>query len=215
MTKVNTLLIDKTSIYGTQPRAEGELPFWFLEELLVSDYHLWYLIYTGNIAIISTVSWTQKTTKLERTFEDFFIIKKTQSTTIQACIHPMDLQMAIFHCTDDFTRQDVLTKLSICQFALPLLVPNPWDSSTEFPLWSLRQIRRSWREVAKIGWEKKTKNYNKQLVSWQPTHIVSFMRVGNYVSTSKSQILNSLLSKGKHDHFSTITLEKTIIDGYW
>lgn len=47
----------------------------------------------------------------------------------------------------------------------------------------------------------KKKNYNNQLISWQPTHIVSFIRVGNYVSTSKSQILNSLLSKGKHDHF--------------
>lgn len=200
MTKVNTLLINMTSLNGTQPRAEGELPFCFLEKLLVLDYHLRYLVYRGNINTVSTVPQKLKTTELE-TFKDFFIIKKTQSTTIQTCIHPMDIQMAIFHCADDFTRQYVLTKLSICQFALPLLVPNPCTSQIEFPLWSLRQIRRSWREVEKIGWEKKIKNYNNQLISWQPTHIVSFIRVGNYVSTCKSQILNSLLSKGKHDHF--------------
>ncbi|XP_032977456.1 interferon-induced very large GTPase 1-like [Rhinolophus ferrumequinum] len=201
MTKVNTLLINKTSLHGAQPRAEEELPFCFLEKLLVLDYHFRYLIYRGNIDTISTVSQTQRTTDLERPFEEFFIIKKTQSTIKQTCIHPMDIQMAIFHCADDFTRQYILTKLSICQFALPLFVPNPYDSSIEFPLWSLKQIRRSWREVTKIGWEKKIKNYNNQLISSQPTHIVSFIRVGNYVSTSKSQILNSLLSKGKHDHF--------------
>ena len=109
--------------------------------------------------------------------------------------------MAIFHCADHFTRQYILTKLSICQFALPLLVPNPCNFQIEFPLWSLRQIRRSWREVEKIGWEKKIRSYNNQLISWQPIHTVSFIRIGKYASTSKSQILNSLLSKSKHDHF--------------
>nr|XP_008542144.1 PREDICTED: interferon-induced very large GTPase 1-like [Equus przewalskii] len=203
MAKVNSLLINKTSLHGTQPRAETEPPFCFLEKLLVLDYHLRYLVYRGNIDTISTVSQTLRTTEQERTFENFFIIKETQSNAVQICIHPMDIQMAIFHCADDFTRQYIFTKLSICQFALPLLVPNPCNSQIEFPLWSLRQLRRSWREVEKIGWEKKFRNYNNQLISWQPIHIISFIRVGNYVSTSKSQILNALLSKGKHDHFSS------------
>lgn len=201
MTKVNTLLINKTSLCDTQPNAEGELPVCFLEKLLVLDYHLRYLVYRGNIDTVSTGPQTLKPAEVGRTFEDFFIIKRTKSTTAQTYIHPMDIQMAIFHCADDFTRQYVLTKLSICQFALPLLVPNPCISQIEFPLWSLRQIRRSWKEVEQIGWEKKIKNYNNQLISWQPTHTVSFISFGNCVSTSKSQILNSLLSKGKHDHF--------------
>ena len=55
--------------------------------------------------------------------------------------------------------------------------------------------------MEKIGWEKKIRSYNNQLISWQPIHTVSFIRIGNYASTSKSQILNSLLSKSKHDHF--------------
>ncbi|VTJ84409.1 Hypothetical predicted protein [Marmota monax] len=151
-----------------------------------------------------TVSKTLKTTESERklpTFEDFFTIKEAHSTIIPNCIHPMDIQMAIFHCADDFTRQYMVTKLSICQFALPFLVPNPCNHQIEFPLWSLRQVRRSWKEVEKIGWEKKNRNYDNQLICWQPTPIVSFIRVGNSVSTSKSQILNSLLSKGKHDNF--------------
>ncbi|XP_037067715.1 interferon-induced very large GTPase 1-like [Peromyscus leucopus] len=109
--------------------------------------------------------------------------------------------MAIFHCADDFTRQFILTKLSTCQFALPFLVPNHCNSQVEFPLWSLGQVRKSWREVEKIGWETKIKKYDNQLISSQPTHIVSFIRIGDFVLTSKSQILNLLLSKEKHDHF--------------
>ncbi|MXQ94229.1 hypothetical protein E5288_WYG007361 [Bos mutus] len=191
----------KTFLHGTQPRTEEELPLCFLEKLLVLDCHLRYQVYRGNIDRIPTVSQTLRTTEIEKSFEDFFIVKETQSTTVPTCIHPMDIQMAIFHCADHFTRQYILTKLSICQFALPLLVPNPCNFQIEFPLWSLRQIRRSWREVEKIGWEKKIRSYNNQLISWQPIHTVSFIKIGNYASTSKSQILNSLLSKSKHDHF--------------
>ncbi|XP_066109909.1 interferon-induced very large GTPase 1-like [Saccopteryx bilineata] len=201
MTNVNIFLISKTTLYDTEPKTEGDLPLCFLEKLLLLDYHLRYLVYRGNIDPTSTVSQTLRTTELERTFQDFFNIKKTQSTTIQTNIHPMDIQMAIFHCADDFIRQYVLNKLSICQFALPLLVPNPCNSQIEFPLWALKQIRKSWREVEKTGWEKTLKNYNSQLISRRPIHVVSFIRVGDYVSTSKSQILNTLLSKGKHDHF--------------
>lgn len=204
MTKINYLLISKTSCLGIQPSTEGELPYYFLEKLLVLDYHSRYLVYRSKIETTSNVSQTLKTTESERklpTFEDFFTIKEAHSTIVPNCIHPMDIQMAIFHCADDFTRQYIVTKLSICQFALPFLVPNPCNSQIEFPLWSLRKVRRSWREVEKIGWEKKIRNYDNQLICWQPIPIVSFIRVGNFVSTSKSQILNSLLSKGKHDNF--------------
>ncbi|XP_051679343.2 interferon-induced very large GTPase 1 isoform X1 [Oryctolagus cuniculus] len=204
MNKVDSFLINKTSFLSIQPRDEKELPYHFLEKLLVLDCHLRYLVYRSNIDTISSVSQTLTTTESESklsTFEDFFIIKEAYSTTIQTCIHPMDIQMVIFHCADDFTRQYILTKLSICQFALPLLVPNPFNSQIEFPLWSLKQVRRSWKEVEKIGWEKKIRSYDNQLISWQPMHIVSFIRIGKFVSTSKSQILNSLLSKGKHDNF--------------
>lgn len=32
-------------------------------------------------------------------------------------VHPMDVQMAIFHCSDSFLRQKMITKLSQCQYA--------------------------------------------------------------------------------------------------
>ena len=69
----------------------------FLEKLLVLDCHLQYQVYRGNIDRILTVSQTLRTTEIEKSFEDFFIVKETQSTTLPTCIHPMDIQMAIFH----------------------------------------------------------------------------------------------------------------------
>ncbi|KAH0506335.1 Interferon-induced very large GTPase 1 [Microtus ochrogaster] len=200
MTKVNFLTINKMSFLGIQPRAERELPYCLLEKLLVMDYNLRFLVYRKTISNLPQARTIESEKKLTR-FEDFFTIKEGHSASVPTCIHPLDIQMATFHCADDFTRQFILTKLSVCQFALPFLVPNPCKSQVEFPLWSLGQIRKSWREVEKIGWETKIKNYDNHLISSQPIHIVSFIRIGDFVSTSKSQILNLLLSKGKHDHF--------------
>ncbi len=60
-------------------------------------------------------------------------------------IHPMDVQMAVFHCADGFLKQLMVTKLSQCQYALPLLVPDPVTQKIGFPLWTFRQINKSWK----------------------------------------------------------------------
>ncbi|XP_006925382.3 interferon-induced very large GTPase 1-like, partial [Pteropus alecto] len=136
----------------------------------------------------------------EDSFEDSDPPTNPSATTPRPHIHPMDIQMAILHCADDFARQYILTKLSICQFALPLLIPNPCNSEIEFSLWSLSQIRRSWQEVRKSPKEEKNNYKNKQMCHVSAP-IVSFIRVGNGFSASKSQIMNCLLSKRKYDVF--------------
>ena len=68
--------------------------------------------------------------------------KPSAATNVRPYVHPMDVQMAILHCADDFARQYILDKLSMCQFALPLLTPNPCNAQIEFSLWSLSQIQR-------------------------------------------------------------------------
>lgn len=108
--------------------------------------------------------------------------------------------MTILHCADDLTRQYIFSKLSICHYALPLVVPNPNTSQIEFYLWSLRQIRKSWQDASKSPQDKSYSHRNQQMCRVS-TPIVSFIRVGNDLSASKSQIMNSLLSKRKHDVF--------------
>ncbi|KAL0195037.1 hypothetical protein M9458_008609, partial [Cirrhinus mrigala] len=110
-------------------------------------------------------------------------------------IHPMDVQMSVFHCADVFLKQLMVTKLSQCQFALPLLVPDPFTQQIEFPLWRFRQINKSW----------KIRNTNNEIISQtQPiyrtqTPMVFFFRFVS-VSSSKSQLMNSLINE-KHDTF--------------
>ncbi len=110
-------------------------------------------------------------------------------------IHPMDVQMAVYHCADTFLKQLMVMKLSQCQYALPLLVPDPFTQEIEFPLWTFRQINKSWKK-------KNTKN---EIISqiqpvWKAeTPMVSFFRFGS-VSSSKSQLMNSLINE-KHNTF--------------
>ncbi|XP_067284843.1 interferon-induced very large GTPase 1-like [Pseudorasbora parva] len=109
-------------------------------------------------------------------------------------IHPMDVQMAVFHCADGFLKQLMVTKLSQCQYALPLLVPDPFTREIEFHLWTFRQINKSWK-----------KNSNEKIISQTQsiykaqTPMVSFFRFGS-VSSSKSQLMNNLINE-KHNTF--------------
>ncbi|XP_073693045.1 interferon-induced very large GTPase 1-like [Garra rufa] len=124
-------------------------------------------------------------------FEYVPLSKTSQSERI----HPMDVQMAVFHCSDGFLKQLMVTKLSQCQYALPLLVPDPFTRQIEFPLWTFRQINKSW----------KMRNSNNKIISkTQPiykaeTPVVFFFRFGS-VSLSKSQLMNSLINE-KHNTF--------------
>ncbi|KAL0198844.1 hypothetical protein M9458_007384 [Cirrhinus mrigala] len=111
-------------------------------------------------------------------------------------IHPMDVQMAVFHCADGFLKQLMVTKLSQCQYALPLLVPDPFTQQIEFPLWTFRQINKSW----------KMRNNNNEIISYsQPiykaeTQMAFFFRFGS-VSSSKSHLMNSLINEKHHTFF--------------
>ncbi|XP_045873379.1 LOW QUALITY PROTEIN: interferon-induced very large GTPase 1-like [Meles meles] len=205
MSRSNFHLIHKTSVYNTQPSSEQELPFYFLQKLLMLDYGLRYVVFKddGNTEKQVYPSASNQKNDPFDPYED--ILEESDSpanpsaTHPRSHIHPMDIQMAVLHCTDDYARQYILSKLAICQFALPLLVPNPCNSQIEFSLWSLSQIRRSWQQAGKSSKEKN--NCNNQQMCRVPTPIVSFIRVGKDLSASKSQIMNCLLSKRKYDIF--------------
>ncbi|XP_054997729.1 interferon-induced very large GTPase 1-like [Sorex araneus] len=203
MTRADFHLIYKMSVHNNKPSNEQELPFHFLQKLLMLDYGLRYLICDNDQEIesqISSVTLNHGNETFDPFEDDFEDSDNAISATIsRANIHPMDIQMSILHCADDFARQYILGKLSICQFALPLLVPNPCNSQIEFYLWSLSQIRRSWQQRKKSPNE--NNNFNNQQMCKVPTSIVTFIRIGNGLCASKSQIMNCLLSQRKHDIF--------------
>ncbi|XP_037378693.1 interferon-induced very large GTPase 1-like [Talpa occidentalis] len=205
MSRANFHLIYKASVNNTQPSSEQDLPFYFLQKLLMLDYGLRYLVFKddGNTEMQDCPSTTSHENEAFDPYADLFEDSEGPTSSLDPTrrphIHPMDIQMAILHCADDFARQYILGKLAICQFALPLLIPNPCTSQIEFSLWSLSQIRKTWKQSRTSATEKS--NYRNQQMSRVSTPIVSFIRVGNGLSASKSQIMNCLVSKRKHDVF--------------
>ncbi|XP_074511545.1 interferon-induced very large GTPase 1-like isoform X3 [Sebastes fasciatus] len=116
----------------------------------------------------------------------------------QTYVHPMDVQMAVFHCSDSFFKQNMITKLSQCQYALPLLVPDPVTMDIGCPLWTFRQIRKTWK-ITEIKDNSNIVTMKSMPICKAETPMVSFFRLGS-LSLSKSQLMNSLIND-RHNTF--------------
>ena len=99
-------------------------------------------------------------------------------------LHPVDCMLIVLHCCDDILRQDLISKLLLCQLAIPFLLPNPTDNSVTFLLWALRSLLRGWKSHNTGGKEHRMVDYQGP--------IVSFIRIGD-VQSSKSEILNAVI----------------------
>ncbi|XP_041319548.1 interferon-induced very large GTPase 1-like, partial [Pyrgilauda ruficollis] len=215
--------ICKTALQDRHPSQDKELPLYFLQKLLTVDYQVRYLTCwdDSNPGLAPMPQTREQDNQQSDSFENFLdklMEVAPECASRDGHVHPMDLQMAIFHCADDFLRQTLATKLAFCQLALPLLLPNPSTSRIEFPLYALSQIQRSWKEVEKSGEQTQTKSYSNKLIFQAQTPIVSFIRIGSSASSSKSQLLNALLSKRKHDtffhrHCRGSTRERLLMEG--
>ncbi|KAK2907174.1 hypothetical protein Q8A67_006159 [Cirrhinus molitorella] len=190
----DVLQLTAHSLRSHESCAEKDLIQTFLQKLLMMNY---------RARSIKTKE-TNKQHDRQQTNNDLFngdadffkeISLFSQGKSKKIAIHPMDVQMAVFHCGDSFLKQLMMTKLSQCQYALPLLVPDPFTQEIEFPLWTFRQINKSW----------KMKDAKEEIISkiqpvWKAeTPMVSFFRFGS-LSSSKSQLMNSLIND-KHNTF--------------
>ncbi|KAL0198310.1 hypothetical protein M9458_006850 [Cirrhinus mrigala] len=124
-------------------------------------------------------------------------------------IHPMDIQMIVYLYADNFLRQLMVTKLSQCQYALPLLVPSPFTQEIEFPLWTFRQIKKSWKS------HKRNVSKN-QTIHQAETPMIAFFRFSE-VSASKSELMNSLINERHytffHRHCCGSSKSRLLMDG--
>ncbi|XP_063322876.1 interferon-induced very large GTPase 1-like, partial [Pelmatolapia mariae] len=125
----------------------------------------------------------------------------------QTRVHPMDVQMAVFHCSDSFLKQMIVTKLSQCQYALPLLVPDPVTKDIECPLWTFRQITKTWM-VSQIKDGACIITVKSSPVCKAQTPLVSFFRLGS-LSLSKSQLMNALINDCHNTFFHRNCLGST------
>ncbi|XP_048018637.1 interferon-induced very large GTPase 1-like [Megalobrama amblycephala] len=195
----DVLQITANSLQSQGSCTEKDLVQMFLQKLLMMNYkarsitvtettihhkekqHKAQQLYADNVDVFSDI------------FENAPLSNERQSNTDP--IHPMDVQMAVFHCADRVLKQMMVTKLSQCRYALPLLVLDPFTQKIEFPLWTFREINQSWKII---------NNNNETISQIQPiwkaeTPMVFFFRFGS-VSSSKSQLMNSLIND-KHNTF--------------
>lgn len=110
-------------------------------------------------------------------------------------LNPLDLIIALFLCSDGFLQQEIVLRMALCQFAIPLLMPNHKTREITLMLWSMREIvktfRPSNRAFRKLNCEER--------IVLSDIPLVSFVRLGK-TTLSKSQMLNKLLSNTPQCH---------------
>ncbi len=193
-----------------------ELVHMFLQKLLMMNYKARSITVTKTSEHHSEKHQKAKQSSandvdvFSKLFEETPLSDERKSSTDP--IHPMDLQMAVFHCADGFLKQLMVTKLSQCRYALPLLVPDPFTQQIEFPLWTFREINQNWK-IKDNNYEIISKT---ETVCKAATPMVFFFRFGS-VSSSKSQLINSLINERHntffHRHCPGSSRTRVLMDG--
>ncbi|KAL7379481.1 hypothetical protein ABVT39_027975 [Epinephelus coioides] len=181
--------------------SEKELAHTFLQRLMMLDYRARYIPVRQDRDEVThskpVLEWNTGDTD-DDDLDALFSTTVDFDQSRQTHVHPMDVQMAVYHCSDSFFKQNMITKLSQCQYALPLLVPDPVTMDIECPLWTFRQIRKTWR-VTEIKDNSNTITMKSMPICKAETPMVSFLRLGS-LSLSKSQLINTLINE-RHSTF--------------
>lgn len=127
------------------------------------------------------------------------LMEKCQDRSMK--VHPMDNLLALIVCSDEFLKQDLMSRLAECQLAIPFIIPDPFTQQLTLSLWGMRSIVKKWKSYVQNG---DPVEYEYPIISYQ-TPIVSFIRIGKRQrrGCSKSKILSEVLNKtgSHHDYF--------------
>ncbi|KAL3046611.1 hypothetical protein OYC64_004571 [Pagothenia borchgrevinki] len=110
-------------------------------------------------------------------------------------MNPLDIITALFLCSDGFVQQEMALKMSMCQFSVPLLLPNCDTKQCTLMLWAMRDIVKKYRPQSLS----ESKGYIEERIVVSELPMISFVRLGE-CSLSKSKILNELLSSSQQYH---------------
>ncbi|XP_075142198.1 interferon-induced very large GTPase 1-like [Leptodactylus fuscus] len=108
-------------------------------------------------------------------------------------IHPLDLQCTILHCSDHFLQQEMISKMAMCQFSVPLLLPASDGPDCTLMLWAMRGIVKKWRPQSLS----ESRGFQEEHLVKIPMPTFSFVRLGK-CRLSKSNILNKIMTTTQH-----------------
>ncbi|XP_069591177.1 up-regulator of cell proliferation-like [Ranitomeya imitator] len=130
--------------------------------------------------------------------EDDLFLNQFSTRNSSNSLHPLDVLCALLRSSDSFLQQFIFSKMSMCQFAVPLVLPADKNNPITLSLWPLREIVKNWRPTSLLS----TKGFREDNLVNISMPIFSFVRLGN-CTLSKSRILNNVLSPSyaHHDFF--------------
>ncbi|CAK6975305.1 interferon-induced very large GTPase 1-like isoform X1 [Scomber scombrus] len=122
-------------------------------------------------------------------------VNLVNSTNSVDMLNPLDVITALFLCSDGFVQQEMALKMSMCQFSVPLLLPNCDTKQCTLMLWAMRDIVKKYRPQSLS----ESKGFIEDRIVLSDLPMISFVRLGE-CSLSKSEILNKLLSNSQQYH---------------
>ncbi|XP_072273177.1 up-regulator of cell proliferation-like [Pyxicephalus adspersus] len=123
-----------------------------------------------------------------KTYNSFSKHGENESLTV----HPLDVLCALLHCSDAFLQQEIVTRLSMCQVAVPLLLPPGYGTECTLLLWAMRDIIKHLPSPTGTG------DFIEEHLVNIPMPLISFVRLGECKNISKSKLLNQVLSFDSH-----------------
>ncbi|KAM6913425.1 interferon-induced very large GTPase 1-like [Lycodopsis pacificus] len=181
---------------------EKDVAHTFIQKLMMLDYRARYIPVRQDSPEVSHSNPVGEFDTDDTEDDDLDALYSTNvdsdQSNLKTHVHPMDVQMAVFHCSDSFFKQNMITKLSQCQYALPLLVPDPVTMDIGCPLWTFRQIRKTWK-ITEMKDNSNIVTMKSMPICKAETPMVSFLRLGS-PSLSKSELMNTLINN-RHKTF--------------
>ncbi|CAM5158786.1 unnamed protein product [Natator depressus] len=165
----------------------GDLPWHFLRKLMALNG-------TARSTSLGQGTSDEDTDKEDGMSGDVYSVREDDS---RASLNPLDVLCAVLLCSDSFLQQEILSKMSMCQFALPLLLPAVDTPKCTLMLWAMRDIVRKWRPHSLA----QSRGFREESLVLTKMPTVSFVRMGS-CSFSKSKLLNEVLSPSQqHQDF--------------
>lgn len=176
----DVLQIDKSSVTDEPAQSLSSLPWLLLKKLMMVNVTARSVKYAPDDDL-STLD----------IYNDTSIFQIDQNVNV----NPLDIVTTLFHCSDGFLQQEMVSKMSMCQFSVPLLLPDCDGQQCMYMLWAMRDIVKKFRPHSLSD----QKGFVEDRIVHSELPLVSFVRLGD-CSISKSQILNKLLSNPQQYH---------------
>ncbi|XP_047439755.1 interferon-induced very large GTPase 1-like isoform X2 [Mugil cephalus] len=181
------LQIDETTINDEQPAmSKSDLPWYFLKKLLMVNV---------SARNVNYKSGCESNCEAASEITEFDFPNLLGSANTADMLNPLDLITALFLCSDGFVQQEMTLKMSMCQFSVPLLLPNSDTQQCTLMLWAMRDIVKKYRPQSLLD----SKGFIEERIVLSELPMVSFVRLGE-CTLSKSEILNKLLSNSQQYH---------------